>query len=412
MKLICLILAFAVVVRANDTELKSDEPDNFNIDISVKFLNTEFTQMKPGDQYKYKVANDSYYVLTKPSDNETTLDVQVMIYSPGEEKHYLAQHWIYVWNDIAETLVALECTHHEVEIKVPTVHSDCKDAIKTASRIISIQLQGTVDLKDFDTSHLEKCLAEQLKPVEVEHTFTHCMITILGDPKYIGQALAQKILEEESKGKICLSNSDCYYAENPQIFSDILEELKGSSQAVTVWGDSRVRHCDLVGHSVNPLSEVIETNYGLKTFKYTCDYQVEEVSCGSNGNLLNLGFKYVTYAKNPEGNMVKKATDTFQTSAHGSKHKWTHLVDWENNQRLRNMQFLTNKDGITKEVVFYFDKGDGTTGIEKTCSVDDLYFNGRSEASSKKVILGGEIAGMDYAVINTGLMIGQIIVRN
>lgn len=388
-------LAIAGFTLAQDaTQVTANTADSKRADLRIEIMNEEFRNMNPNEPKRLELANDSYIELDKSDD--LTLHVTVMIYSPGDETYKKAYEGTYVWNDLANSLVAEVCKEHPVEINEVTTPVDCDQGIFTASRIIGLELEGTVDIQGYQSENLEKCIASKLPPKTVEIPYNKCMVTILGDPRYVGDAVQNKIKELEAQGYHCEENGECVKSEDPQIFADLLEGLKGQPVQVAVPGDHRPRYCDLKYHPL--MAQIDDGSKYLSSFQYSCNYWVNNVYCYRDGSRLYWSVEYI------DANGHK---ELFQTHPFNVVVAEKINVDWKNNERIHFIDFYSNPRTLAiKEMEFRF-----SSGRRASCNLGEQSPD-RSTLNMLPIGFAGEYVGNEYKLTSDGVVLKGVHERN
>lgn len=388
------IAGTAMGQEVDETQVSANEAGSYRADLRVSIMNDEFSKMNAGDTQQINLADDSYISLNKLDEN--TLHASVHIYSPGDEAHQTAYEGTYVWNDLANSLVAEKCKEHPVDVTPSTTPVECEEGIFTASRIISLELEGSINLEGYQSENLEKCIASKLPPKTVEIPYNKCMVKILGDPKYVGDGVENKIKELEAQGYVCEADGNCVKSEDPQVFADLLEELKGKPVQIDIPGDDRPRFCDLVSHPT--MSQSVEGSEYLTSYQYSCNYWVNNVYCMADNNRLYWSVEYI----DDKGHTELFQPHPFPVSSAQKVH-----VDWKNNERIHNLTLFTENTTLAvKELQFKF-----SSGRVAGCNLGDT---APATDSLHKLDIGlaGEIAGFEYLKVASGIRVRNVIERN
>lgn len=138
-----------------------------------------------------EVGEKSKIVITKPSEN--TLKVVVYLYNPLKQEHNVVYQGFYVWNPTFHSLISTECKEYEAPYEPPTVNTQCKDAIKIASKIMDIVLSGDVkDVEESGYNAMAHCLETKTVTVTSQE-FRTCFNQVIGDVELAKATLRQKI---------------------------------------------------------------------------------------------------------------------------------------------------------------------------------------------------------------------------
>ena len=379
-----------------DTSPPIVESDQHRVDLRVEHLNGIFRDMNVGEKTTIKLADDSYYEMEKSSEKQ--LNVQVMLYSPGDEDYKMAFQGSYIYNELAQGLIATVCKEHPITLKPTETPVECEDGIYMASRIIGLELEGTVDLEGYQSENLEKCIAAKLPPKLVEKPYTKCVVKILGDPKYVGESLKAKLKSLKDQGYECMDNGECYKAEDPQVFADLLEEFKGQPVQIEVPNDNRPRFCKLKSHPLMAQDLTTDLTEYIESYNYSCNYWVDQVFCKVVDNTLFFTFSFMDN---------KGDSELLQTHPFNVLSANQIAVDWRNNVRINSADFYSDSHSLAvQEIQFNF--SDGSTQV---CGFPEAARPDRTGLNKIEVGLAGEIAGLEYARLAKGIRIKNVIER-
>lgn len=389
-----LVLGLATFARSldnSDLDIVVDNSD-YEVDMRITTLNDIFEGMIEGESKEVHKANDSKLVLIKESDLK--LIAEFMVYDPSTEKHQLAVESTYYWNDKVGSLIAKKCKDHPVDIRPPSVSSECESSIFRASRIIGLELTGVIDIEGYQSENLEKCIAAKLPPKIVNSNYMTCFINIVGDDKYIGEALKEKIAEMRAKGYHCEEDGRCIRSEDPDIFAQILERKTGENTPVKVEGDSRPRYCDVITHPIMIKSEGTLGTF-MQSYVYPCKNWVKAIHCKTEGDRLYFSIEYT----DKEGHV-----ETFRPHPFDEGHGTRTRVRYESGERIHFLRFFTSPGQlILKELELEF-----STGRKKVCKLPKAYRIPRNKLNNIEVGLSGEWAGMEYQMMAGGIRIAGI----
>lgn len=372
-----------------------DNEGSYKVDLNIMNLNGSFKRMGTGDNTQINLADDSYYTLAKPDEN--TLLVTVVLYSPGDGTHQPVYNGKYVWNDQADSLIAETCKENEVQIEKPVVNADCSKGIIMASEIISLEIEGSVDMNKYEKETLEDCLSAKLPPKVVNKSYMTCLIKVLGDKKYAQEAVDAKIKDLESSGYQCSPDGSCYKNEDPDVFAAQMESLNGKPTPVEVFGDSRPRYCGLKSHPLMADMSSDTTKY-IVSHNKKCKKWVNSIYCHVNNGVVHFAIEYIN-EKNQKSMFMPHSFNLYNVGVKNLK------VNWRNGVRINTMKFRPDKKTLAiKRIKMYMSNGD-----ELKCGVNG---NLKESTHNVKVGLMGEIAGFEYAKIADGIRLKNLIERS
>lgn len=378
---------------------KTIELGTYNADFSIGRLNNIFINMVVTETQIYHLKDDSYYTLTK--SDKSTLTVILRLYSPLEKTHKLAFESTYDWNDIANSLVAHICENKDIKVHPPKLMPQCEEAILVGSRLIGLEIEGSIDLEDFDSENVEKCLQSKLDPKTFEDSYLRCLITIIGDKSYAKKALKHKIQSFEAKGYNCDSKGNCYYHENPQILAQILDHHKDPSRMVYVPGDPRPRTCDVASEQ-GAMPHVGDPSMGFASSHiYSCGWRVTAIYCKQDKHKLQFGFEYT----NEEGKVNKFFTSRFKLEDPNVTRR---IVNASQGEHISGMTLLNDKYiSCVRELHFRFNN----SSDDFKCKLGPEYSREGEEFDQFDIPVDGEIAGVNFADTAAGVKVPLIYLR-
>ena len=408
MKIVIFFLTISLLGCFASCSTKTiDATTSNDINITIESLNQIYKVMEVNEQYKYELAEECYYMITKPSEGFLQVSFFMQSYENGAADYKLAYESKYIFNIIADSLVATKCLEKEVVIQKYEMNHECVDATMTAAKIIGLELEGMVDLKNFKSGNLEKCIASKLQPKEAVTPYMNCLIKILGNPVYAEKELAAILETKRKMGYTCTEENNCYKHEDPQVLANIIKLEKGTIDSVPIPFDTRKRLCELEAKKTDDFNEGESVNL-KKSYTYSCNFWVEEIYCDVSSNFLNWAVKYVNYKKNEDGQKVKVSEDIFYTNAFDITAPSVEKirVDWSNGVRMN--QFGLKTDGKTKAVFgLIANFSDGTKAYCK-------HHKAASMASGERLFktpLKGELAGFEYSISHHGVKVQNIYER-
>jgi hypothetical protein len=324
----------------------------------------------------------------------------------------LAEQTSFEWNELANTLVPTICKSATPEITTPTVQTQCAKGVQDGTRMISLQIVGTINLENAqNTKDLEKCVADKLDKINDKLEYTSCMLKVLGDLKYAEEAKQQKIREEEAKGKECLDNGYCYFQEDRQVLSSIINNIKGSAHPISIYKDTRDRYCQLEETSFGQAKVELFEQMGVKTFRHTCNSWVNAIYFKASNLVLDMKIEFASFTKDAEGKVTNHGTSFFSTSSFEVNDQGVEKlsVDWMNGVRIKELRFVTlNQNGIdiVREVKVVMNNGSNHLYSLTNPAAADA-----SLIKEVTVPMKGEVAGLSYARLRQGLAIEKLIQR-
>lgn len=398
------ILLAALTIYSVDTIDNNDnqlQRNSYEANLSIPELNNMFKMMRNNEDRVIKLEDDSYYTVHKTEDGEKLL-VEVHLYSPMEMTHKLAFASSYRWNDIAHSLIASVCKGNDISIHPPKLEPKCQEAIMVGSRLIGLEIEGTIDLEDFESENIEKCLREKLDPKVFEDSYLKCLVTIIGDPEYARKALEDKVKHFRSIGYNCDDKGACYKHRSAQITSQLLDHYKHPQRMVKVQGDPRLRTCDIGAYQASEEKEDDQHMPFSETHVYDCDWRVTKIYCKQDQHKLHWGFEY----QNIDGAKNYYFTNPFPIdgSVDGFSSRTVHTDDGEH---ISAMVFNNDPNlSMVQGLRFEFTSGDDPF----VCELSGIY--GRNnELKPVRVEVKGEIAGFMLADTVIGVKAKIVYVR-
>ena len=385
-----------------------DATTSNDIDITIASLNVIFKEMNVNDQYKYELADDCYYMITKPADNKLSISFFMVSYDKGPT-YKLAYESQYIYNLIAGSLVATECLEKDVVIDKYEINHECVSATMTAAKIIGLELEGTVDLEKFDSKNIEKCIASKLKPKQAATPYMNCLIKIIGNPDYAKKELAAILVTKRSLGYHCTENNNCFKHEDPQVLANIIKLEEGKADNVPIPFDSRKRLCQLRKEKITNFN--VREKAGVKaSHTYSCNFWVEEIYCDTSSRFLKWAVKYVNYNKDEDGSMSKVTEEMFYTSSFDTTAASVKKisVDWRKGVRMNEISF----DRSTRTKAVFKLTAKLSDGTEQFCKHEAQATEANKAGTKlKEVKLTGELAGFEYMVNGYGVKVQSIFER-
>ena len=371
-----------------------EEGDAYKVDLNIMNLNASFKSMVTSSTTRIELADESYYTLSKGT--EDSLNVEVMLYSPGEEVHKTVYSGYYVWNDQASSLIATTCTDGEIVIEQPEVNISCTEGILMASEIISLEVQGSVEMNECRNDTLEDCLASKLAPQEVAKDYLKCLVNVLGDQKYAQQAINAKIKELEEAGFQCLENGECHMVEDPDVFAAKMESLKGVPTPIAIAGDDRKRFCKLKSHPLMAASDSDTAKY-IESYNKTCKKWVTKIYCKEVKGSLYFAFQYINALKQKSMWMPH----SFNVNGSGVQ---SMNVNWKAGVRINSINFRSDKTTLAVKKIKLSMSDDSKLRCKVAGNLED-------STHLIKIGLMGEVAGFEYAKVADGIRIKNLIER-
>lgn len=393
-----LFLALAVLTVSAQNDQKGsnvEQADPYDIDFRIETLNKTFSRMDVGESLRFDLADDSYYTLAVPEQDK--LVVTAMFYNPADQTHNKGYEGTYRFDEKINTLVSVECKPYEPPILPPTIDPLCEKGIIHATEMISLQLQGSIDMENYDVENLEDCVGNKLTPKIIEKPYLKCFLKIVGDEKYSKEALDAKIKEYEAKGFTCEPDGTCYEAEDPEVLQKILEGLRGEPVPIDVPNDDRPRYCDLRTIPVVADSESVTTKY-VESFEQSCTYWVNRVYCKNVGNRLFWAVDYI----DSNGHTNTLHTGDFN-KAEADK---MISVPWEAGVRISKLHLFMDPRNLTvKDLQLDFNK----TKLPVSCAAPNA--PSRLSMTHAEINIKGEIGGFHFARMAGGVRVKSVIER-
>lgn len=373
-----------------------EDNSDFLIDMRIPTLNAIFREMNAGESRDIEKANHSIMRLVK--ETKRKLIAEFLVYDPLTEEHQLALKNTYIYNFKVKSLIAKVCKEHDVEIRPPTVSSECETSIFKASKIIGLELTGTIDIEGYQAENLEKCIAAKLPPKIVNSNYMTCFINIVGDKKYAEEELRKKIEEKEAEGFHCTPQGKCVRSEDPDIMNQLLDKNYDPSIPVKVDGDDRPRHCDVLTHPLMLKSENNLVPY-LRSYVYPCKNWVKNIYCEADGESLFFSIEYT----DKEGH-----SETFRPKPFDENSAKKIRVNYRSGQRIHFARFFSFPGSLVlKELEM--EMSDGSI---KVCKLNPQHRVPRKDLNKLEIGFAGEFAGMEYQVVSSGLRIASVYERN
>lgn len=417
-----LISLMVLLISLIECETVVRSVDSYEINMMASNLNNDFLSMGLSSSIRINYKDDTYMMLHKP--NEDSLRVELFVYNPGyynknaetgEETHgnyTLAEETSFEWNELAQTLVPTVCKSAKPEITTPTVQTQCAKGVQDGTRMIALQIMGTINLEEAQNlKDLENCVSDKLDKINDKLEYTSCMLKVLGDLKYAEEAKQQKIKEEEAKGKVCLDNAYCYFQEDKQILSQIINNLKGSPHPISIYKDSRPRLCQLEETSFGQTNLALFESMGVKTFRHTCNSWVQAIYFKPSDYVLDMRVEFVSFTQDEDGKVTNHGTSFFSTIDFDINDQGVQKleVDWMNGVRIQEFRFNNLTDNacdIVKEIKVVMNNG--SNHLYTLTNPTQMDSNLLKEV---KVVMKGELAGLSFARLRQGLAIEKFIQR-
>ena len=414
------LLCFTTASIISTTSVR--DVDSYEISMLASDLKEDFLRMSVGSSVQINYKDDSYLMLYKPSD--LVLKAELYIYNPGyynkdevtqEETHgqySVAEESTFEWNEIAANLVPTVCKSAVVPITPVTVETQCEKGVLDATRMISLQIVGTIDLTDVqETEDLENCVAQKLDHINDQLEYTSCLLKVLGDLKYASDALAAKIRHEESLGKVCMDNGYCYFQEDKQILTQVLENLNHPATPIPIYQDNRDRYCQLLEHSFNQTNTQIFNYMGISTYSHTCNSWVNQIYFLQNGPVIDFAVEHVSFTQDIDGNVTNHGTFFFKTHDFALTDSRVRKVsvNWENGQRIKHMKFENETIGdmhALRRVQIEM-----TNGEQHVFPEGEIYYHDANLRTENNVEFKGEFAGVRFVRATIGTVVYDVIQR-